>query len=89
MPQVKIPPAYRGTTLGEARVSVEGSTVIECIDAVESVYPGFRDQVVDPGGRVHRFVQLFVNVVEIDRAAIDTHLNLDDELEVLAAVAGG
>ena len=50
MPQVKIPPAYRGTTLGEARVNVEGSTVTDCIEAVEAVYPGFRDQVFDPEG---------------------------------------
>ena len=89
MPQVNIPPAYRGTTQGAAQVTVEGSTVSDCIDAVEAVYPGFRDQVFDPEGRVHRFVQLFINGVEIDRAAIDTQLNPNDELEVLAAVAGG
>ena len=89
MPQVNIPPAYRGTTKGESQVAVEGSTVADCIHAVEAVFPGFRDQVFDPEGRVHRFVQLFINGVEIDRSAIDTKLNPDDELEVLAAVAGG
>lgn len=89
MPQVKIPPPYQGPTGGLARVAVEGGTVLECIDAVGARFPGFREQVLDSQGAVHRFVKLFVNGDEIDRSALDTAVEPDDEVEVLAAVAGG
>ena len=89
MPKVKVPPPYQGPTGGLALIEVEGATVAECVDAVGALYPGFREQVVDTDGRVHRFVKLFVNGDEIDRAATDTRVESEDEIEVLASVAGG
>ena len=52
-------------------------------------FPGFGEQVFDAAGDVHRFVTLFVNGVEIDRDAIDEPIEASDEVEVLAAIAGG
>jgi sulfur carrier protein ThiS len=89
MPQVVIPPAYRGPTQGQARIEVSGATVRECLLAVESRHPGFAEQVFDGGGKVHRFVSLFVNGDEIGREALDRPLSDADRLEILAAIAGG
>ena len=89
MPVVKIPPPYQGPTQGQAEVQVEGTTVRECIDAVGRQFPGFAEQVFDGQGRVHRFVTLFINGDEIDRAEVDTAVAPTDEVEVLAAIAGG
>ena len=89
MPVVKIPAPYRGSTNGADRVEVEGATVEECVQAVDAQFPGFGDQVWDSRHAVHRFVKLYVNGDEIDRQAIDTAVAATDEVEVLAAVAGG
>lgn len=89
MPNVKIPPPYQGPTGGAAVVDVEGATVEECIRAVDRRYPGFGEQVFDARGGVHRFVKLFVNGSEVDRSALDTAVGADDEVEILAAIAGG
>ena len=89
MPTVTIPPPYQGPTQGAARVQVEGASVEACIRAVGDLYPGFLEQVIDPSGAVHRFVKLFVNGDEIDRAALDTKVAEGDEVGILAAVAGG
>ncbi len=89
MPTVTIPTAYRGPTQGVASVKVAGTTVESCIRAVGDLYPGFIDQVLDGRGAVHRFVKLFVNGNEIDRAALDTPVAESDEVEILASVAGG
>jgi len=89
MPQVKIPPPYQGPTGGTGVVEVEGATVEECIRAVDRRYPGFGAQVLDAGGSVHRFVKLFVNGAEIERGALATPVAADDEVEILAAIAGG
>ena len=89
MPIVKIPPPYQGPTRGQAEVQVEGATVRECIEAVGREFPGFAEQVFDASGAVHRFVTLFINGDEIDRAEVDTAVAPTDEVEILAAIAGG
>lgn len=89
MPQVLIPPPYRGPTAGVDRVQVRGATIAECIRAIDARFPGFSAQVFDAEGRVHRFVKLFVNGDEIERRAVDTRLAEGDEVEILAAIAGG
>ncbi len=90
MPHVKIPPPYQGPTGGEALVEVEGETVRACLDAVEARFPGFAPQVVDARGQVHRFVNLFLNGDELDRGtALDVAVSGKDEVEILAAIAGG
>jgi molybdopterin converting factor small subunit len=89
MPRVKIPPPYQGPTQGQDTIDVLGSTVRECIEAVGQEFPGFAEQVFDAAGNVHRFVTLFINGDEIDRAAVDTAVAASDEVEILAAIAGG
>ena len=89
MPQVKVPAPYRGPTRGEAVIEVEGTTVRECIQAVEARYPGFEEQVFDEERKIHRFVTLFVNGDEVDRDAADASVGAGDEVEILAAIAGG
>ncbi|MHC5052722.1 MAG: MoaD/ThiS family protein [Planctomycetota bacterium] len=89
MPRVKIPPPYQGPTQGQDTIDVSGSTVRECIEAVGQEFPGFAEQVFDAAGNVHRFVTLFINGDEIDRAAVDTAVAAGDEVEILAAIAGG
>jgi molybdopterin converting factor small subunit len=89
MPSVKIPPPYRGPTRGLAAVPVEAGTVGGCLEAVCAQFPGFSEQIFDAAGGVHGFVSLFVNGEEVDRAALDEPVSGDDELEILAAIAGG
>ncbi len=89
MPKVTIPPAYRGPSGGEAEVVVEGKTVLECLDAVELRHPGFREQVLDTQGRVHKFVNLFVNGEPVDPNELETAVAPGDEVAILAAIGGG
>ena len=89
MPTVIIPPPYQGPTRGVGRVDVAGATLRECLDALEGSYPGFRTQVVDPQGRVHRFVKLVVNRELVSGGDLGLRLADRDELEIVAAIAGG
>jgi molybdopterin converting factor small subunit len=89
MPRVKIPPPYRGPTLGRAAVEVVGGSVRACIEAVEAEYPGFAELVFDPSGGVNSFVTIFVNAEEIGRGDADASVDAEDEVEILAAIAGG
>ncbi|MBW2275121.1 MAG: MoaD/ThiS family protein [Deltaproteobacteria bacterium] len=89
MPTVLIPAPYRAPTGNRAEIEVPAGSVLQCLDAVEARYPGFRELVVDQKGSVHRFVKLFINEEQIDSKALDAKLGEGDRLEVLAALAGG
>jgi molybdopterin synthase sulfur carrier subunit len=89
MPSVRIPPPYRGPTLGAAEIDVDGGTVGSALDAVERKYPGFLAQVLDDDGNVHRFVKLFKNGEHLVRDQLRTSLTAGDDLEIIAAIAGG
>jgi sulfur-carrier protein len=89
MPSIRIPPPYRGPTLGAAAVDVDGATIGACLEAVERKYPGFLAQVLDDDGNVHRFVKLFKNGEHVQRDPLRATLAEKDDLEIIAAIAGG
>jgi hypothetical protein len=84
-----IPPPYRGPTRGLEHVEVPAGTVAACIEAVEARHPGFRVQILDDAGRLHRFVRLFRNGEQLGGDVLGVEIGPDDRLEVLAAIAGG
>jgi molybdopterin converting factor small subunit len=89
VPKVLIPSPYRGPTRGEEELVVDAATVRGAIEAVEKKFPGFAPQVFDAHGKLHRFVRLFVNGELVDPKHLDRALASGDELEIVAAIAGG
>ena len=89
MPTLSIPQPYRGPTRGEATVAVSGHTVRECIEDADTRYPGMRDQVLDVRGELHRFVRLFRNGELLQARPLDDVVEAEDEIAILAAIAGG
>ena len=89
MPRVIIPPPFQGPTRGQREIKVEGGTLRECLEAVDADYTGFLAQVVREDGAAQRFVKLFVNKEQIVDRNLDIALDIDDEVEILAAIGGG
>ena len=89
MPVVIVPEAYRGPTKGLSRIEVTATDVRSALESVERDHPGFFELVVDKAGRPHRFVKLFLNEQQLGNDSLETPLDDDDRLEVLAAIAGG
>ncbi len=89
MPQVEVPPRYRGPTNGRRQIEVDGDTVRRCIEAVEVQYPGFLELVFDTDGELRRYVRLFLNDDALDRDAADAPVAVSDRVQILASAAGG
>ena len=89
MPRVIIPPPYRGPSRGATQISVEGTTIRECLDAVESTCPGFAALVFTESGELQRFTKLFRNGEQVPTEGLDSVTAQQDEIEVVAGIAGG
>jgi len=89
---IVLPVIFRGPTQGDARIEVTASTIAASLEAAESRYPGLSELIVDPEtGAIHRFVKVALNGEGLahDPEVLETAVNAQDEIEVLAAVAGG
>jgi molybdopterin converting factor small subunit len=87
---VRIPPVLRTSTGGEKQVEVGGTTVREVIDGLVTAYPGLAPQLLDGGGDLNRFVNVFLNDTDVRHLqALDTPVDPRDTLLLLPAMAGG
>ena len=88
--QVNMTSVIQKTVGGQRAVTAEGGTVAELIDDIERRYPGFRSQLVDDGGQLHRFVNVYLNDEDVRfLQGAETALSEGDEVSILPALAGG
>jgi len=90
MAKVRIPTPLRKLTNNEELIEVDAATVGAAIAELQSRYPGIKERLVDEGGAIRRFVNVYVNEEDI-RFLQDqnTPLKSGDELSIIPAIAGG
>ena len=88
--KVKLPTQLRDATDGSPEALVDGATVGEVLDALLEQYDGLRDRMMDDGGGLRRFVNVYVGGEDIRFLdGLDTPVPDGGELTILPAVAGG
>lgn len=87
---VRIPTPLRKFTGGKAEVEVDGSSVREVFNNIDSVHKGIREKVFDEAGTIRRFINVFVNGEDVRHLqGPDTSVAPGDELSIVPAIAGG
>jgi molybdopterin synthase sulfur carrier subunit len=87
---ILIPAPLRRFTEDRASVQVEARTVAEALTKLDELYPGIRERICEPDGRVRRFVSVFVNGKDIrSLQGVETPLQDGDEVGIIPAMAGG
>jgi molybdopterin converting factor small subunit len=81
----------RTLTGGAAEVSVDGAdTLGAVIEGLEASHPGLRTRVLDDGGKLRRFVNVYVNDDDVRFASgLDTPTPDGASVSIIPAVAGG
>jgi MoaD family protein len=88
--QVRVTAVLQKLTGGQKAVDATGTTVREVLDDVETRYPGFKAQMYGPDGKLHRFVNVYLNDEDIRyTGGVDTSLKAGDVVDILPALAGG
>jgi molybdopterin synthase sulfur carrier subunit len=87
---VRIPTPLRSVTKGAAEVQADGDTVSAVIEDLERQFPGLRDRLIDEGGELRRFINIYVNEEDIRfLEGTKTTLKAGDSLSIVPAIAGG
>jgi molybdopterin synthase sulfur carrier subunit len=87
---VKIPTPLRKLTSDKDTVTGDGDSLGQCIQNLESTYPGIKERICDESGEIRRFVNVFVNGEDVRfLSGLETPLKAGDEVSIVPAVAGG
>ncbi|MGE5263572.1 MAG: ubiquitin-like small modifier protein 1 [Acidobacteriota bacterium] len=85
-----VPTPLRKLTNGQSQVKFNAATVAEMIDRAEREFPGFRERVLDTDGEIKRFINVFVNGVDVRTLqGKATAVKDGDQVSVIPAMAGG
>jgi len=77
-------------TKGSADVQVTADTVGDLIEDLERQFPGMRERLVEEGGEIRRFINIYVNEEDIRfLQGAKTALKQGDEVSIVPAIAGG
>jgi len=87
---VRIPTILRSYTGGAPEVTAGHGTLREVISDLDVSYPGISGRILDDGGRIRRFVNVYVDEEDVRFAAgLDTPVPAGAQVTVIPAVAGG
>jgi molybdopterin converting factor small subunit len=76
-------PLFAGLT---RHIDVEAATVREAIDELDHRWPGLRDRLCEPGPQLRRHIHVYV---DRQRANLDTPIDVQSRVDVIAAISGG
>jgi len=87
---VRIPTILRTYTGGAAEVTAEEGTLRDVIKRLDAAYPGLASRILDEGGKLRRFVNVYVGEEDVRLAeGLDTPVPPGTQVSVIPAVAGG
>ena len=88
--KVRIPTPLRSLTNGSEEVVVEGNSIQEVIDNLETNYKGFKGRLCDENGQIRRFINFYLNDEDIRfKDNQETTVSDGDQISIVPAIAGG
>lgn len=87
---IRVTAILQKLTGGQKSVEAKGGTVGLLLEDIESRYPGFKAQMYGDDGKLHRFVNVYLNDEDIRyTGGLETAVKEGDVLDILPALAGG
>jgi MoaD family protein len=88
--KVNIPAVLRSAVEGSKSLEGEAGPLRKVLEGLGDRYPALKEQVFDPDGGMHRFVNVYVNDEDVRYLeGMDTPVEDGDVVAILPAVAGG
>ena len=87
---VRIPTPLRSLTAGAAEVPVAAGPLAHVFEELDAAYPGLGARVLDDGGAIRRFVNVYVGDDDVRfLSGLETEVSEGTTVSIVPAVAGG
>lgn len=87
---VRVTAVLQKLTSGQKAVEATGANIGQILDDLEARHPGFKEQMIGEDGKLHRFVNVYLNDEDIRyTGGVDTEVKNGDTIDILPALAGG
>lgn len=87
MATVAIPSLMQELTDGKEKATVEGNTIREVLNNLDSIYPGFKARICDDN-QIRPNIAVYVDGA-LTREGMRQHVSEDSEIHFLPAISGG
>ena len=88
--QVRVTAVLQKMTGGQKTVQATGGTVSAILEDMDARYPGFKTQMFGADGKLHRFVNIYLNDEDIRYLEKEqTRVSPGDTISIIPSVAGG
>ena len=88
--RVRVPTPLRRFTAGVDEVGAAGNSVRAVIEDLERNHPGMRERLLDEGGELRRFVNIYLNGDDIRFLdQLNSKVKDGDDISIVPAIAGG
>lgn len=84
-----IPVYLRSLTDDKEEITLDGSTVGECLDQLTEQFPRMKKMLLDSDGNLYDYVSIFINREDAYPNELAKPLKDGDNLHILYVVAGG
>lgn len=90
MATVRIPVPLRTLTANQRLVQADGATLQDLVEDLERQFPGIRGRLLDGDGRLHPFVNIFVDDQDVRLLqGLRTPVLAQSDVSIIPAMAGG
>jgi molybdopterin synthase sulfur carrier subunit len=87
---VHVPTALRAHVNDQARVELESGTIGEILDRLVDQYPALKGRLLDDGGKLNKFVNVYVNDEDVRFLEnLATAVKAGDTVTLVPSIAGG
>ena len=87
---VRFPNVMKFYVGNQAELSIEAGSVGELVTRIIEGHPAIKPHLVDSNGDLRRYFNIFVNGTHIrDLEGMETKLNTEDKVILMASAAGG
>jgi molybdopterin converting factor small subunit len=87
---VHIPTVLRAHVGDQAQVDLEAGTIREILDRLVEKHPGLKGRLLDDGGELNKFVNVYLNDEDIRfLESLSTPVKEGDALTIVPSIAGG
>ena len=90
MSTLHIPSLMKSYVNNQTEVQLAGSTIAEALSDLTIRYPSIKPHIMDKNGDLRRYVNLFVNTINIkDLNGVQTAIQENDKIILLPSISGG